>query len=409
MPTGRGALVLAAGLGLWLVARATGSPTVHMLAVALVVLPLAAAALAGWGRLRLRVRRRLSDARVRPAQRVSVELLVENLSPVAAPFVLVEDRLPQALGRPARLVLAGLPAHDTQRASYTLVPQRRGRYVLGPVSLQLTDPFALARVRVELDEREELVVTPEVEDLAGGPDAPFGMTAGLATARHLFRSGDEFYTMRPYVVGDDLRRIHWPSVARTGELMIRQDESSRRSTAVLYLDTREVALGRAHAPAFERAVSAAASVGVLLLRYGFTLKLATGQLPPRRVTEELLLDTLAGVGHHPSRSLSAGLARLRLAAAADTTLVAVTATLQPAELAALTQVGSLFGPKAAVLVHPADPDRLPSPHRAELEGRATAAARSLARSGWEVVVVPPSGRLAERWHAPKTRPLASTG
>ncbi len=380
-----------------------------MLAVALVVLPVAAASIARRGRLRMRVRRRLSDARVRPGQRVTVELLVENRAPAPAPFVLVEDRLPASLGRPARLVLAGLRPHVTQDASYTLVPQRRGRYVLGPITIQLTDPFALARVELEVDEREELLVAPEVEDLAGGPDAPFGLTAGLATARHLFRAGDEFYTMRPYVEGDDLRRIHWPSVARTGELMIRQDESSRRSTAVLYLDTRESALGRAHTPAFERAVSAAASVGVLLLRYGFTLKLATGQIAPRRVTPDLLLDTLAGVAHDPTRSLSPGLSRLRLAAATDTALVLVTATLRPPELAAVTQVGSLFGPKAAVLVHPADPDRLPAPHRAELEGRATAASRSLSRSGWEVVVVPPSGRLAERWHAPKTPPLASAG
>ena len=36
--------------------------------------------------------------------------------------------------------------------------------------------------------------------------------------------------MRGYQEGDDLRRIHWPSVARTGELMIRQDESSKRAS-----------------------------------------------------------------------------------------------------------------------------------------------------------------------------------
>lgn len=409
MPTGRGALVFAAGLGLWLLSRAMGSPTVHMLAVGVVVLPVAAAALARWGRLRLRVRRRVSDARVRPGQRVGIELVIENLSPIPASFVLVEDHLPQALGRSARLVLAGLSARGTQRVSYALVPQRRGRFVLGPVRVEVSDPFALTRVGMELEVRDELVVAPEVEDLAGGPDAPFGLTMGLAMARQLYRSGQEFYTMRPYVQGDDLRRIHWPSVARTGELMIRQDESTRRSTAVLFVDTREAALGRAHAPAFEKAVSAAASVGVLLARYGFALKLMTSQMPPRQVTEDLLLDALAATTHHTTRSLSQGLARLRQAAAADATLVVVTAPPVGPELVSLVQAGTLFGPKLAVLVHPADPDRLPLEHRQELEGRATQALRSLSRSGWEVVVVPPSGRLAERWHAPRTRPLAVTG
>lgn len=409
MPTGRGVAVFAAGLGLWLLARATGSPTVHMLAVGVAVLPLAAAALARWQRPRLRIRRRVPDARVRPGQRITVELLIENRSPAASSFVLLEDRLPPALGRPTRLVLAGLRPRETRRVPYTLVAQRRGRFVLGPIRVEVSDPFALTRTGMELEVRDELVVTPEVEDLGGGPDTPFGLTIGLAAARQLHRSGDEFSAMRPYVHGDDLRRIHWPSVARTGELMIRQDEASRRASAVLFVDARESALGRSHTPAFEKALSAAASVGVLLARHGFTLKLVMDQLPPRSVGEEALLDALAAVTHGTSRSLRQGLSHLRRAAAADTTLVVVTAPPIGPELAPLVRTGALFGPKLAVLVHPADPDRLPAEHRRELEGRATQALRSLTRSGWAVVVVPPSGRLADRWHAPRTRSLAVTG
>ena len=52
--------------------------------------------------------------------------------------------------------------------------------------------------------------------------------------------------MRQYQQGDDLRRIHWPSVARSGDLMIRQDESSRRSNALLFVDTRMGSIGQAH-------------------------------------------------------------------------------------------------------------------------------------------------------------------
>ena len=71
-----------------------------------------------------------------------------------------------------------------------------------------------------------------------------------------------------------------------------------------------------------------------------------------------------------------------------------------------TQAGTVFGPKVAVLVHPTDPDTLPPERREQLEGRATQAQRSLSRSGWEVVVLTPTGRLADLWHAPKTQPLA---
>lgn len=409
MPSGRGAIVFAAAIGLWAAGRVAGSPTLHMIAVGLVVLPFATSLFARWSRQRLRVRRSVSDTRIQPGQRAYVELEVENLSPTPTSFLLIEDRLPAALGRPARLVIASLHGKARQRVRYSLTPRQRGRYMLGPLTIDLSDPFALTRLRVEFDERDELVVAPEVESLAGGPDSPFGMASGLALAKHLFRTGDEFYTMRSYVEGDDLRRIHWPSVARSGQLMIRQDESTRRSTAVLFVDTRDAAVGPTHSPCFEKVVSAAASLGVLLLRYGFSLKLATAQLHPQRVGEEQLLDTLAGISHHTSRALSTGLGRLRSVAASDTTLFVVGSPPPPTELTALIRTGATFGPKVGVFVHPTEPETLPPERRAQLEGRASQARLSMSRSGWEIVVLPPSARLREVWLANRTRPLVVSG
>jgi uncharacterized protein (DUF58 family) len=402
-------LVFAAGIALWAAGRILGSTTLHMVAVGLVVLPFGAALFARWSRHRLRIRRRLSDARIQPGQRVYVELEVENQSTTQTSFLLVEDRLPAALGRSARLVIASLRGRDRQRVRYALTPRQRGRYTLGPLTVDLSDPFALTKLRVEFDEREDLVVAPEVESLTGGPDSPFGLTSGLALAKHLFRTGDEFYTMRAYVEGDDLRRIHWPSVARSGELMIRQDESTRRSTAVLFVDTRDSSVGQSHGACFEKVVSCAASIGMLLMRYGFSLKLATTQLPPQRVGEEQLLETLAGVSHHSVRALSTGLTRLRMVAASDTTLVVVGAPPPPTELGPLLRAGAAFGPKIGVFVHPTDPDSLPPDRRGQLEGRASQAQLSMSRSGWEVLVLPPSARLREVWHASRTRPLVVSG
>jgi uncharacterized protein (DUF58 family) len=409
MPSGRGVLVVGAAIAIWVAGRLLGSPTLHMVAVGMILLPFAAAVFVRWSRQRLRIRRRISETRVQPGQRVHVELEVENQAPAQTSFLLIEDRLPSQLGRSARLVISSMPPRGRQRVRYSLTPHQRGRYVLGPLTADLSDPFGLTKVRVEFDDRDELVVAPEVETLAGGPDSPFGITSGLALAKHLFRTGDEFYTMRPYVEGDDLRRIHWPSVARSGELMIRQDESTRRSTAVLFVDTRDVAVGQTHTPCFERVVSAAASLGVLLIRYGFSVKLATTQLPPQRVGEEALLDALAGVSHHTSRALSTGLTRLRMVAASDTTLVVVGAPPAPTELSSWIRVGAMFGPKVGAFVHPTDPETLPSDRRDQLEGRASQARLSLSRSGWEVVVLPPSRRLREVWHVERIRPLVTSG
>ena len=409
MPSGRGVLVFAAGLRLWAVARIAGSPSLHIIAVGLAVLPFGAALFARWSRQRLFIRRRLSDTRVPPGRRITVDLEVENESPASTSFLLIEDRVPAALGRPARLVLTGLPARGKQRVSYSLVPQARGRYPIGPLTVDLSDPFALTRMRVEFDERDELVVTPEIEPLTGGAASPFGSGSGQSLSRHLFRTGEEFYTMRQYQTGDDLRRIHWPSVARSGELMIRQDESSRRSSVLIFLDTRASALGQTHQQAFEKAVSCAASIGLLLSRAGFSLRFASVQVPPTAVSEDQLLDTLATVSHSTSRSLGPGLTRLRASSSADTTLVVVTAPCPPSELTSLTRAGLVFGPKIGVLVHPVDPDTLPPERRSQLEGRASVAHVSLSRSGWDVVVLPPSGNLRDVWHVGRNRPLALSG
>jgi len=406
VPSGRGVLVFAAGIGLWIAARVAGSPTLHMVAVGLAVLPFAAAFFARWSRQRLTGRRRLSETRVSPGQRVRIELEIENLSPAASSFLLLEDHLPAALGRPDRLVLGGVPPRSRQRASYTVVPQGRGRFSIGPLTIDLSDPFALTTMRVEFDLRDELVVTPQIEDLTGASASPFGSGIGQSLSRHLFRTGEEFYTMRPYQTGDDLRRIHWPSVARTGALMIRQDESSRRSTAMLFLDTRASALGQSHTPAFEKSVSAAASIGMLLARAGFGLRLATSVSAPIPVSEEGLMDVLAGMAHTDGRSLGPGLTRLRSNASADTTLIVVTAPPGPQEITSITRAGVVFGPKIAVLVYPVDPDTLPPERRSQIEGRASVARLSLSRAGWEVVLLGPSDRLKDRWQTSRKKLLA---
>src|SRR5262245_45905677 len=118
MPSGRGVLVFASGILMWVGGRMLGSPTLHMVAVGLVLLPFAAALFARWSRQKLRIRRRLSDTRVQPGQRVQVDLEIENQVPAQTPFLLIEDRLPPRLGRSARLVVASLPARGRQRVRY---------------------------------------------------------------------------------------------------------------------------------------------------------------------------------------------------------------------------------------------------------------------------------------------------
>ena len=185
--------------------------------------------------------------------------------------------------------------------------------------------------------------------------------------------------------------------------MIRQDESARRSLATLFLDTRLSSLGQAHTPAFEKAVSAAASIGVHLSRSGYGLRLAAGTSRPVAVSEEGFLEALAQANHTPSRPLGSMLLQLRTSAVADSTLAMVTSPLPPNEIAAITRLGTVFGPKLAILVYQVDPASLPPERRGVLEGQATTARLSLARAGWDVFLLHPTGRLQDVWHANRKR------
>jgi uncharacterized protein (DUF58 family) len=295
------------------------------------------------------------------------------------------------------VVVTGIPPRNNEQVSYSVLCRSRGRFRIGPLSVHVTDPFGLARISMRISNTNDLVVYPRVEEIQTGELSLQGAGVGDSTSRQLYRSAAEFYTMREYVTGDDLRRIHWPSVARTGQLMIRQDEATRRSASTVFLDNRTLALGAVGSPGFERAVSAAASMGRTLLRAGFAVRLATVDSPAEPMAEERLLETLAGVGSTRERSIGGPLAALRGSALAESTLVVVTAPPAGAEVEMLQRFGARFGRKVAILVLPVRPDSLPAPAAAEMHGRIQLAASTLRGSRWKVIVLPPDGRLAEEW------------
>jgi uncharacterized protein (DUF58 family) len=399
MPTKRGWSAFGAGLAFWIAARFIGSDDLHMVAVGLTVLPFLAALFVQWNRVRLDIHRHLSSPRVHASARVVVSVDIKNQGSITTPFLLLEDKLSPALGKPARLVAAGVPPGARQRVSYSVVTRNRGRYTIGPLSITITDPFGLAMVRMQTTAKNDLIVYPAVEDLEPWTLGMQGAGAGESTVRHLFRSAAEFYTMREYVTGDDLRRIHWPSVARTGQLMIRQDESNRRSMATIFLDNRTSAMGSNASPGFEKGVSAAASIGRLLIQAGFAVYLGTLDAEPTLVSETMLFETLASVTTVREAGIGAALTRLRSAARSDTSLALITAPPQSNELAAMTHIGTGFGRKLAVFVSPVPPAGMSEGAAAELLTRASVARGTLMHTGWEVLVISPDGRLADVWRS----------
>jgi uncharacterized protein (DUF58 family) len=82
--------------------------------------------------------------------------------------------------------------------------------------------------------------------------------------------------VRDYRVGDDLRRVHWRSTARTGSLMVRREEQPWQSRCTLFIDNRaRVHRGQGPHSSLERAVTAAASIAVHLTAHGYQVRLVS--------------------------------------------------------------------------------------------------------------------------------------
>jgi uncharacterized protein (DUF58 family) len=242
------------GLLVLFVGRMIGTTQFHQLAYALLALPLAALVL-GWSSSRgLGFSRALPPGvRITAGSPAKIRLLLANRSRFGCSGVSVADRLPGG-----RIFEAPpLGGHAETAIEAPLDFARRGVYELGPAEVGVTDPFALLRFVRRFEERTEVVVYPVVHDLPGFPLSGGNVELGTRGARG--QRGDEFAGLREYRRGDDRRHIHWKSVARTGELYVKEFalEAPRRYTVAL--DLRREGLRTLEAEV-EDAVSVAASV-----------------------------------------------------------------------------------------------------------------------------------------------------
>ena len=219
---------------------------------------------------------------------VQVRMLVEATSDLRWTETLSDD-----LGPQPELLTSADGGHLLE---YTLTPTRRGRMDLGPMQVRRSDPFGLAERVWIVGGSTPLIVTPATEPLAtigwGGSSSHSGDQQSK-----LFATGSaEDTTVREYRRGDDLRRVHWRSTARAGELMVRGEEQPWQAHATVLLDHRSSAhRGIGEGSSFEVAVSAAASVCVHLVARGFTVRLVTASaaLTPPLTMPGPLLEALA--------------------------------------------------------------------------------------------------------------------
>ncbi len=230
-------------------------------------------------RHQISVERQVTPPSVAAQERATVTLTLTN-SERASALVTAEDRIPYALGERPRFQIPPLGKGEQRRLDYPISPQRRGRYDLGPLNLRLSDPLGLVESTETVSGSTPFIVTPAITPL---PDLALDggrYGAGGETARSYAAGDVSDASIREYRRGDDLRRVHWPTTARMGDLMVRREEQPTQSSATVIIDNRQSVFDtrdtRADATAaFESAVDAAASVLAHLVGVGYHVQLAT--------------------------------------------------------------------------------------------------------------------------------------
>jgi uncharacterized protein (DUF58 family) len=309
MPTIRGWALLGAGAALLVLWYVFGDPELLLVAGFMLTATVVALVFVQYHRPRLGIARQLGSAAVHNGESTTVTLLISNRNRRPVRNLRLQDSV-EHLGL-ASFEISTIRPGEKATAAYRVTCRPRGIYQVGPAKAYATDPLGLAEIPIPADVVDRLVVYPTVEQLIGFPIVR-GKDPALDASRpeHSQRGGEDFYTLREYQIGDDLRRIHWPSSAKTDELMIRQLETPWQSRALVLLDVRESPYESAEA--FETAVSGAASVVTHLVRSGFDADLWAGEaktIDASRYTATM--ERLAIVGTDPSIDIQAVAGRVR--------------------------------------------------------------------------------------------------
>jgi uncharacterized protein (DUF58 family) len=297
--TTRGRAFIGSGTVLVLAGVIFGFRDLTRFGVLLVALPIISAVLVRTRKTRMRIERHTHPERISVGQDAHVTLSFENVSTTTTPIFLAEERLAYVLGDRPRFVVGRIPSGRVRSIDYAVRSHLRGRHHLGPLGVQVQDPFGLANRNAVLEGTADLVVLPAVHPLSSNRRPSAGVGSEGEQAQLIALHGEDDVTIREYRDGDDLRRIHWPATARTGDLMVRQEDRPAQRRAVVLIDPRPSAHGGSGASSsFEWAVTAAASVAVHLCDSGYAVHLVCAETvettrAAETMTPDEILDVLA--------------------------------------------------------------------------------------------------------------------
>ena len=280
--------------------------------------------------------------------------------------VLNESKLPNAAGS-RLLTLVG----SRQKRSYTARSwlTRRGSFALGPTTLTVGDPFGLFRIHHSFPATSTLVVMPMIFNLENFLSPPGLLPGGQVIRRKAVDVTPHAAGVREYMSGDPMKRIHWPTSIRRGQLMVKEFEQDPQAEIWIFMDAQEIVHAQkshhdpqvdpllfkvdtflfGHRPEFhlppstlEYAVSISASLAHYFLKQRRAVGLVTSGQSPTTIPAERserqegkILGTLAFVEAESPLSLAALVARQVQQLPQGSSAILVTPTISPELLAAV--------------------------------------------------------------------------
>ena len=241
-----------------------------------------------WSRYSLRkmiFRRGVTSGRIQVGEVFDERLMLDNLSILPKLWVQIADGSNLPGHRAGYVASMGGRKRAMWRARS--ICKQRGRFQLGPVTATSGDPFGLFRRRITLSASRELLVLPRVFQIAAFALFTGGLPGRGRNSRRALQATINATTIREYVNGDALNRIHWRSSAHYNKLMVKEFDLDPSVDAWIFLDLHDaVQAGRGEHSTEEYGVSIAATVANYLLRQD----LSVGMIVNGQQREFLNLD-----------------------------------------------------------------------------------------------------------------------
>lgn len=188
----------------------------------------------------VRVTRQTRANHVQAGGFIEERLMLTNTGPLPKLWIELKDDSNLPLHRASRVV-SNLQGKSQQSWHVRTPCYRRGRYTVGPITLFSSDPFGLFLLKKELPKNftTHVVIYPLAVTLPAFQPPVGELIGGEALRRRTHYITTNVSGVREYVFGDSFNRIHWPSTARTGRMMVKEFELDPVADVWIFLDMEQ--------------------------------------------------------------------------------------------------------------------------------------------------------------------------